>query len=67
MIRVFVNGRDLELPAGSTVADLLVKLGFGGDGVAVAVSGVVVPRSTHAGHLLADGARVEILRAVGGG
>ncbi len=67
MIAVVVNGRPRELPAGSTVADLLAALGFGPDGVAVAVDGAVVPKSAHATSALAAGARVEILRAVGGG
>jgi sulfur carrier protein len=65
-VRLVVNGRPREAAAGSTVADLLAALSLEG-GVAVAVDGQVVPRSAHATHVLADGARVEVLRAVGGG
>jgi sulfur carrier protein len=36
-------------------------------GIAVAVDGVVVPRSAHGSTELSDGARVEIVKAVQGG
>lgn len=67
MIRVVVNGREREVPDGSSVGDLLDALGLRRDGVAVAVAGTVVPRSDHATHRLVPGARVEVLKAVGGG
>ena len=64
---VVVNGRPRAVEPGSTVADLLTALGLPADGVAVAVDGRVVPRSEHAARALAPDARVEVLRAVGGG
>lgn len=67
MTTIRVNGRDVEVPPGATVADLLADRGLLGSPVAVAVDGEVVPRSEHAGKVLVPGARVEILRAVGGG
>lgn len=61
-----VNGAAHELPAGQTVAELLVRLEIRGR-IAVEVNGELVPRSTHARHVLADGDRVEIVHAIGGG
>ncbi|MEZ7979998.1 MAG: sulfur carrier protein ThiS, partial [Myxococcota bacterium] len=46
---------------------LLDTLGLGGKRVAVAINRDVVIRSQHPTHPLADGDRVEILEAVGGG
>jgi sulfur carrier protein len=64
---LLVNGEPLELPNGSTVAQLVEALGLRGRRVAVAVNRDVVPRSAFAGRPLARGDRVEILEAVGGG
>lgn len=66
-LSLVVNGEPRTLGDGRTVAALLESLGLGGRRVAVAVNRSVVPRSRHASHLLADGDRVEILEAVGGG
>jgi len=72
-LSLVVNGehRRLALEPGRsdrpTVAGLLEVLGLAGRRVAVAVNRSVVPRSHHASHVLADGDRVEILEAVGGG
>jgi sulfur carrier protein len=52
-----------------TVASLLNHLGIEGGqkGIAVAVNDEVVPRSQWSAHELADGDRVEIIRATQGG
>lgn len=66
-MRLIVNGAPRALPARATLADLAAELGLPGAGVAVAVDGDVVPRTRWAGHVLADGDRVEIVTAVPGG
>ncbi len=66
-IRVEVNGDLRDLPAASTILDLLETLDLGSKRVAVAVNRDVVIRSLHAATRLADGDHVEILEAVGGG
>ena len=66
-MNVQVNGEAKELPAGATVSELLDALGLNRDGVAVAVDGRVVPRTQHQSTALEDGAKVEVIRAVGGG
>ncbi len=62
-----VNGEAREVPTGSTLAALLQLLGLRADGIAVAVDGLVVPRSALDSRVIEAAARVEILRAVGGG
>jgi len=63
-----LNGEDTEVPAGSSIPDLLGILGFeAGRGVAVAVNGEVVPRSEWEGFGVTEGMNVEVLRAVQGG
>jgi sulfur carrier protein len=66
-VTVTVNGRARTVEPGITVAALLAALGLPESGVAVAVDGQVVPRSEHPTRALAPDARVEVLRAVGGG
>lgn len=66
-IRLLVNGEAQELPAGAALALLIDLLGLGDRRLAVAVNRTVVPRSRHCRHVLAEGDRVEILEAVGGG
>ena len=65
---VRVNGAERVLPDEvRTVADLLAHLALDRPGHAVAIDRRVVPRSAHDTTPLTEGARVEILRAVGGG
>ena len=66
-IRIAVNGEERAVPAGCTAAALLELLCVEPRTVAVAVAGVVVPRAELADRRLAEGDRVEIVRAVGGG
>src|SRR4051795_4738229 len=69
MTLVTVNGRERELPEGSTVEAAVREAGAGGDarGVAVAVDGEVVPRGQWTALPLREGQQVEVLRAVQGG
>ena len=50
-----------------TLASLLEAEGLAGRRVAVEVNGMIVPRGQHASQQLADGDRVEIVHALGGG
>ena len=67
MIRAFVNGEYRELSDGATVESVVRELAETGQGVAVAVDGEVVPRGDWDSTELAEGQRVEVLRAVQGG
>jgi sulfur carrier protein len=66
-LQIRVNGEPRTLGAGACVADLIEALGLAGRKLAVAVNREVVPRSQYRARRLAEGDRVEILEAVGGG
>lgn len=66
-VTVRVNGADWDLPEGSTVADVTERLGTGGQGVAVALNGAVVPRSAWPTTGVAAGAVIEVVTATQGG
>ena len=68
MLSIIVNGRPRTLPArSSTVADLIRDLACEGKRIAVEKNGEIVPRSRYAEIALAEGDRIEIVGAVGGG
>jgi sulfur carrier protein len=62
-----INGQAREVTGEATVARLVAELTAAERGVAVAVNGEVVPRSTWAAAGLRDGDRVEVLTAAQGG
>ena len=66
---IMLNGQRSELCAGETIYAALLGVGLARDapGIAVAVNGEVVPRSTWGTFKLPEGARVEILTAMQGG
>ncbi|MEA2827644.1 MAG: sulfur carrier protein [Actinomycetota bacterium] len=66
-MKVVANGDPVELPEGSTVDDLLVRLGLGGRWVLVERNGEPVERRHLSTTVLADGDRLELVRAVAGG
>ena len=66
-ISVAINGETRRLPNTTTVAQLLAQFDTAGRRVAVERNGVIVPRSLHASTDLAEGDRLEIVVAVGGG
>ena len=66
-LEVVVNGDVKKLAASCSVAELLVALDMGGSRVAVAVNRDIVLRSSYPDIQLANGDRIEILEAVGGG
>jgi sulfur carrier protein len=62
-----VNGNPTDLGEATSVAELVATISTAHRGVAVAVSGEIVPRGEWAGRLLQSGDHVEILTAVQGG
>ena len=66
-MRILLNGETRDFPAPTTVLGLLAAIGHGDKRVAVEVNREVVPRSRHETQVLADGDRVEIIQAIGGG
>lgn len=66
-MRIHVNGEALVLADTATVADLVAQQGLTGRRIAIERNGDIVPRSQHAEAQLADGDRLEIVHAIGGG
>jgi sulfur carrier protein len=66
-MKASVNGAERELPAGTTLEWLLREIGVAPPGLAVAVNERVVRGSEYGSIELADGDRIEIVRAVAGG
>lgn len=63
---VNVNEKQVEVAEATTVAALLVSMGYPERGIAVAVDQAVLPRSRWTTTLF-DGARLEVVTAVQGG
>lgn len=66
-MEIVVNGSARPHREDLTVGRLLQDEGYGGRRVAVEVNGEIVPKSSHANHLLHAGDRVEVVQAIGGG
>jgi sulfur carrier protein len=67
MIQVIVNGAAHRLEQPLDVAALIARLALQGKRIAVERNGEIVPRSAHGSTVVADGDRLEIVVAVGGG
>lgn len=67
MITTVINGEVVRLEEGTTVGELVAKLVDDVRGVAVAHNAEVLARSTWESTTLAEGDRVEVLRAAQGG
>ncbi|WP_300456536.1 sulfur carrier protein ThiS [Accumulibacter sp.] len=66
-MNLLINGESREFPSSLTVAELLTVLDHAGKRIAVERNGEIVARGRHAETHLADGDRIEIVVAVGGG
>jgi sulfur carrier protein len=67
VISITVNGENRHLDRPINCAELLVRLDLAGKRIALERNGEIVPRSRFSEQLLADGDRLEIVVAVGGG
>ena len=66
-MQVIVNGRASQLPDGTGLPALIESLGLRVGSVVVEHNGTALLRSELAGVQLADGDRLELVRAVAGG
>ena len=67
VITVSINGEPRQLSANTTVVALIEEMGLTGKRIALERNGEIVPRSTFATRQLAEGDKLEIVVAVGGG
>lgn len=66
-MKASINGEERELPDGLTVTQMLAHLQTPERGIAVAKNDRVVRRSEFDRERVAEGDRIEIIRAVAGG
>lgn len=66
-MKLLVNGEAQSFDGPLTVDALVARLDLERRGLAIAVNGEVVPRSTWGGHGLVDGDQLEILTIAQGG
>ncbi len=67
MINVTINGTSRQLPDSTSVAGLIEEMGLTGKRIALERNGDIVPRSRFPVQQLADGDKLEVVVAVGGG
>jgi sulfur carrier protein len=67
VINLTINGTCHTFSSTLNVAELVEQLGFTGKRIALERNGEIVPRSTYASVQLADGDKLEVVVAVGGG
>ena len=67
MIEICLNGSTEHYERPLAVSELLQRMALAGKKVAVERNGEIVPRGAHRSTLLAEGDRLEIVVAVGGG
>ena len=67
MITISINGATRQLPDSIGVAALIEELDLTGKRIALERNGEIVPRSLFAAQRLADGDKLEVVVAVGGG
>jgi sulfur carrier protein len=67
VINLTINGTSHTFSSTLNVAELVEQLGFTGKRIALERNGEIVPRSTYASVQLADGDKLEVVVAVGGG
>lgn len=64
---VTINGRAVDVPAGSTIDGFISGKGFTAEMVIVELNGAIVARADYAATVLRAGDQAEIVHAVGGG
>lgn len=62
-----LNGKETEIPAGSTVEQMLLENGFSLQRIAVERNGEILPKSCYAPEEVKDGDVFEVVNFVGGG
>jgi sulfur carrier protein len=67
VINVSINGAPRQFPESTSVAALIEELGLTGKRIALERNGEIVPRSSFAMQQLAEGDKLEVVVAVGGG
>ena len=67
MITLTINGEPRQFPQTLSIAELIEQMGLTGKRIALERNGEIAPRGSFATQQLADGDKLEIVVAVGGG
>ncbi len=67
VINVTINGATRQFPQSTSIAAMIEEMGLTGKRIALERNGAIVPRSSFAAEQLADGDKLEVVVAVGGG
>ncbi len=67
VITVSINGASRQFPQAISIAALIEEMGLTGRRIALERNGEIVPRSQFAAQQIAEGDKLEIVVAVGGG
>lgn len=66
-VTIMLNGSAHAIDREQVLGELMASLGYAGKAVAVAINRQVIRAGAWQDHVLAEGDRVEIVRAIGGG
>ncbi|MBK9974309.1 MAG: sulfur carrier protein ThiS [Planctomycetes bacterium] len=66
-MKITVNGKERNVPPGTTVAQLVAELNLKTDRIATERNLAVVPKASYAQTALVEGDKLEIVTFVGGG
>ncbi len=66
-MKITVNGKERDVAAGTTVAQLVAELNLKTDRIATERNLAVVPKASYAQTALLEGDKLEIVTFVGGG
>jgi len=66
-MRIIVNGEPMDVQDKCTAAQLVRCLDLTDQRIAMEVNLEIVPRGVYDAHLLREGDKVEVVRAIGGG
>lgn len=66
-VRIRLNGKDVSLPDGMTLRDLVRQYELDGEPVAIERNGQIVDRQAFEAEVIQDGDVIEMVRFVGGG
>ena len=67
VVEILLNGATMQIIKDSSVADLVNQLELPGAGVALAINGNVIPKSTWTSVTIADQDRIELISIAQGG
>ena len=67
MIRIYLNGKEINIEKNQTINDLLDSQGLKEKMIAVAINMKIILKSEYNKTIIVDGDKIEIVRPVGGG